>query len=227
MFKYTHERKWETNLIIFFINIFLFVFLPSIVAVSLFKIINSETICSLIGSIVYILVLYIIYFKDINLEIKLLFKNFRECFNTMTKCYMLGVGIMIISNLIISFTIGEISGNETVVRETITKFPLYSFISVVVLAPLAEELLFRKSLRTVISNKWLFCILSGLLFGGAHLIGSYTGLIDLIYIIPYGGLGFSLALMYCETKSIFSSIFVHSFHNTLSFVLIMAATLWK
>jgi len=86
-------------------------------------------------------------------------------------------------------------------------------------APLTEELIFRKSIRDVIKNKWLYIIISGLIFGGLHVVSSIDSLIDLIYLIPYCSLGFVFASLYIKTNNIYSTIVAHSFHNTLALLL--------
>jgi len=46
-------------------------------------------------------------------------------------------------------------------------------------------------------------------------------LIDLVYIVPYGALGFAFALSYDKTKTIYSSIAMHMIHNTIAFILLI------
>ena len=43
-----------------------------------------------------------------------------------------------------------------------------------------------------------------------------TSLIEILYIIPYGALGFFFAKAFYETDNIFSSISVHMIHNTIA-----------
>jgi membrane protease YdiL (CAAX protease family) len=98
-------------------------------------------------------------------------------------------------------------------------------ISLSIIAPLNEELIFRKSLSTIIKNKYVFAICSGLLFGGAHLLtnvlsGSFV-ISDLIYLLPYSSLGVSFAIMNYETDSTFTSIFMHCIHNTCTGLLLL------
>ena len=81
------------------------------------------------------------------------------------------------------------------------------------IAPFNEEIVFRKTLKDVFKNKWVFAFLSFLLFGGAHVIGEATTLIDYLYIIPYGALGGAFALAYHDTDTIFTSLTLHMVHN--------------
>ena len=68
---------------------------------------------------------------------------------------------------------------------------------------------------SIFKNKWIFVILSFLLFGGAHVMGNVTSYVDLLFIIPYGALGYVFALAYYKTNTIFTSISLHMFHNTV------------
>jgi membrane protease YdiL (CAAX protease family) len=84
------------------------------------------------------------------------------------------------------------------------------------LAPFTEEIVFRKTLKDAIGKyKWLFMVLSFLLFGGAHVIGNATSWVDYLYIIPYGSLGAAFALSYYKTDTIFTPMSMHIVHNLI------------
>ena len=91
-------------------------------------------------------------------------------------------------------------------------------ISTVLFAPINEELTFRKSIRDAINNKWAYVLLSGIIFGGLHVISYVSSPLDLVYLIPYCSLGISFALLYYKTNNIFSSISMHMMHNLLSII---------
>ena len=63
------------------------------------------------------------------------------------------------------------------------------------------------------------------MFGFGHLMADITGgnfqILRLLYIVPYGSLGFVFALMNRDNKSTFSSIMIHSIHNFLTGLLIL------
>ena len=159
--------------------------------------------------------------KDLIKEFKIYIKNFKKNIPIMLKYYILGILIMIISNLFISMIIGEVSSNESAVRENLFAFPVYTMLSIMIVAPLSEELVFRKSISPLIKNKWIYAVVCGLLFGGAHLLAGEFKLINLLYLIPYGSLGFVFALMNRETKTTFSSITMHCIHNTFTGLLLL------
>lgn len=135
------------------------------------------------------------------------------------KYWLVGLGIMIVTNYTILFFIGQMPSNESVNRSIITAYPLYAALCMCVIAPLEEEIIFRLSLRKIFSSKYLYALCSGLIFGYAHVLG--TGFPEILYIIPYGALGFMFALAYYETDNIFTSVSLHIIHNILTILLIV------
>ena len=131
----------------------------------------------------------------------------------------MGFIIMAVSNLVITYILNKgIAGNEQEVRNYIDSFPLFMIFNTVIYAPLTEELTFRKSFKTAINNKWLYVLTSGLVFGMVHISSYITNWTDLIYLIPYGSLGISFALLYHKTNNIYSTINMHAMHNLLAVV---------
>ena len=174
-----------------------------------------------ISDLLFLVLLFFIYRKDILKEFKKffnkkLFSNIRLSFNY----WIVGLIIMVISNGIIAvITGGGLAGNEESVRELIDKFPIYMAFQVMLYAPITEEIIFRKTIKKSINNKWFYILISGFVFGGLHVIGNIETSLDWLYLIPYCSLGFIFAMLYSKTNNIFSTITAHSFHNTLAFIL--------
>lgn len=148
------------------------------------------------------------------------FKNFKkENINIAFKNWLCGLGIMIISNLIISFIVKDIAANESANRELLNNLPITNMIIMVIIAPLIEEITFRASFKNAFSKWSTFAIVTGLLFGLAH-IAEYN-LLELLFIIPYGALGFFFAKAMYETDNIYTSYLAHFIHNGLCILLIM------
>ena len=68
-------------------------------------------------------------------------------------------------------------------------------------------------------NKYLYIISSGIIFASMHLASENLSLNTLLYIIPYSSLGITFAYTYYKTNNIFSTIMLHSFHNTMAIIL--------
>ena len=122
---------------------------------------------------------------------------------------------MMISNFIINSLTGTIAGNEQSIQNTLTKLPLYTFIQAAIFAPFVEEMVFRQSIKNIITNKTTFIIASGLIFGGLHVIGNIHTLYDILYIIPYATPGIVFAYILAKTDNIFVPITIHFIHNFL------------
>ena len=122
---------------------------------------------------------------------------------------------MLISNTIISFVL-KAGGpqNEKLVQNMISSSPWIMLIAAGIIAPIIEELIFRKGFKKAFPNKYLFVILSGVIFGLLHVVSAKT-LLEALYIIPYSSLGIAFAITYYKTDTVFSSIFVHILHNSI------------
>ena len=229
------NNNCKTNIIsnflksLFLIFLFLFGQVLMVLIVSLFGIhyrnlsYNNKIILLLIGEFFVILIFFIVYKKTIVRDFNNFFnKNFFSNISTSISYWMIGVTIMVISNIFISLiTNGGVAVNEESVRELIDKVPLYMLFNVSIYAPFTEELVFRKSFKDFIDDKKTYILVSGLVFGGIHIISSLTNLAGLLYIVPYGALGIIFAKLYRETDNIFSTISIHSLHNFISFVIFM------
>ena len=178
-------------------------------------------------NIIYLIIIVFCYFKTLKKDFKPFFKNFANNFEEAFKYYFIGLGIMIFSNLIITFVLnGGVGENEETVRSYIDIAPFLMLLEVSIYAPLAEELLFRKSIRDVVSNKWLYVLLSGFIFGALH-VTSLNSLIDLVYLIPYCSLGFAFSYIYAKSDNIYSTICINAMHNTITIVLyLLGASIW-
>lgn len=162
----------------------------------------------LISSILYI------YKKDIKKNIIDLKKNHQVYFKKYLKYWFIAIGLMMISNFIILLiNPNNMANNEEAVRQMFNNTPIFTFIQAVILAPLLEELVFRKSFRYMFSNNIMFVILSGLVFGSFHVVGSFESLFDLIYIIPYSVPGLVFAYTLTKNDNIFIPIGLHFIHN--------------
>lgn len=120
---------------------------------------------------------------------------------------------------------GQLAENEEAVRSLIDIYPIYMIFQLIIYAPLTEELIFRKSIRNICQNKYIYIFLSGLIFGGLHAISSITTPLDLIYLIPYCSLGFIFAFLYSKTDNIFSTITAHAFHNGLALLVYLTTVI--
>ena len=149
-------------------------------------------------------------------EFKIFKENYKSYFEKYFKYWVLGIALMSLSNALISIiTRDNVGNNEQLIREAIKVLPVYSVITTCLVAPIAEELIYRKTIKNIFRKKWLSIIMSGLIFGLAHVIGTYDNIKDLLYIIPYGILGSVFMYIYYKSENIYTTIFLHFIHNSL------------
>lgn len=166
-------------------------------------------------------IIYIIYFKnDLKQELISLKKNYKTILKTTFKYWLIGLSIMIISSFIINFL--NIPSNTTNQETNITllqRMPIIATIIMAILAPITEELVFRKGLHKFTTNKHTYAITSGIIFASIHLISSFTSLSDIImiiHLIPYSAVGIAFGYAYHKTDNIYGTIIFHTIHNLLS-----------
>ena len=176
-----------------------------------------------IVSLIYILIVLLMFKDEIKKGIKDLKDNFVERGFVSVTCWMVGILIMIISSTILNKLLGKSAAtNELGIREALKRVPIYMFISCTIIAPIFEEMVFRISIKGIIKNNFIFILTSGFIFGFIHITQDLVNVIEgtssifqLLYIIPYGSMGLALAYLYSKTKNITLPILVHFVHNTI------------
>ena len=225
------DRKW-LPIIVFILLLVLMAYLP-IIPLKLFKIDTNNfsksmvILYSFICDLGYMIILFFVYKKDIIKDLKDLKNNFVKIFDQAFKHYVVGLILMIVTNFVIALVFSSANANnEEAIREYINLYPLYMLFSVSIYAPFVEEILFRKAIYNSVLpykqntfTKYIYVILSGLIFASLHVVGLSDKLVDYIYIIPYLSLGVAFSLLYYKSKNIFSSIMMHSLHNTVTILL--------
>lgn len=177
---------------------------------------TARIICYAISDLIYIVILLLMFRKEIVNGIKDLKENFSDRSFLAVNCWIVGCIIMTISSILISFFAKQgISENEKLVRESIKLAPIYMLFTCSVVAPILEEIVFRRSMGGLIKNKWIYILISGLSFGLLHVIGNNPSALDYLYVVPYGAMGCSFAYLYYKTKNISLPIIIHMIHNTI------------
>ena len=205
------------NFIYSFKNIFIYLLLTIIVSGLLYRINIKGLYLNLITTIIILIVLILLNLDIFKNKFSDLKKNFKKYIFIMLENWCFGTAIMIITNVLITNITGNIAINESLNRENIDNYILLSFITIVLLTPIIEEISFRASFKSLFKNKYLFCLFTSIIFGLFHVI--FSG--DYIFIIPYAAAGFFLAKTYFETDNIYTSIIAHSFHNFLTIIIIL------
>lgn len=228
------------NFIKALLNIFLYMLvIPQLIALIIFQFIdinnlNNIAIINILVYLINIIIIFIIHNKSIKSEWHLYLKNFKSYIKIAFKNWGKGLLLMMLLNIIVINLVGSLASNEVQNRDILQQLPIFSIFTMVFMGPILEEFLFRKNFKEAFKNKKLFLIITSLLFGLAHVISNldYSSLQallgsskELLYILPYGSLGYFFGKAYYETDCIFTSITAHMFHNGLSIMLILLSSL--
>lgn len=177
--------------------------------------VRDATILNFLSSLVFGIFLIIIYRKDLKKEWKIFKSKLSDNLDIGIKYWLIGLFFMMSTNILINLIWKSgTATNEQAVQKMITSLPFVMLLSAGILAPLNEEILFRKCFRDTFKNNIVFALVSGVFFGFLH-VSTATTLSQFIYIVPYSCLGISFAVMYIKTKSVFTSMTMHMAHNSI------------
>lgn len=141
------------------------------------------------------------------------------------KLWFIGLIIMMISNGIIAGMTKGLASNEEANRQLMLQYPIYMVISTMMLAPFIEELTFRGNFKEAFKNKKVFILFTAFVFASVHVLNGITSPLELLYYIPYGALSIAFGKIYMETDNIYTTMVIHSVHNSLSIILLVIAYL--
>ena len=231
MKKYSKYIKCISALLLFFLSP-LFKYIPVILfKLDMNNISNTTQVyLTTFSNLICFIVLVLMYRKDI-------INGFKDIKNKKGKplldgfnYWFLGLMIMVLSNTILS-SISNIgtSTNEAHIRVWLES-SWVSILSIAIISPIIEELVWRQSIYDICRNKWVYIFSSGVLFGALHVFSSpITSIIDVLYLIPYCSMGIAFTYTQYKTKNIIPSITMHIIHNslnTISTLLFMGMITW-
>ena len=114
------------------------------------------------------------------------------------------------------------SRNQQIASNLTLSQPIFAFFTVVVFAPLTEELIFRGMLARYLFPKQdnmkqtaLFLLVSSVLFALIH----FPGTLQQFFV--YASLGFSLGLAYINRKGLLYSISLHALNNLIGYLMLL------
>lgn len=173
----------------------------------------------IIEYIVIFLIMVLLFRKQLIHDFKLFKTYFREYNSLVFKTWFKSLITMMILSLSIQLITNiETATNQETLNQMFTKLPVLIVFLTMIYAPVVEELMFRGVFRKFINNKYLFIILSGVVFGILHVIDDFKSVSELLYIFVYSSLGIYLASLYYKTNNICTNIYFHFIQNTFSVI---------
>ncbi len=127
----------------------------------------------------------------------------------------------VVSLLLALLQIQGTSDNQQTVDMTFQLMPVVTTFTVLVFAPIVEEVVFRGVIYRSIRQKSSFLVaslVSSILFALLHFSGSMA---DIPYLLVYGTLGWIMCYSYNKSKTIYAPIAVHFVNNFIA-ILMMA-----
>lgn len=177
---------------------------------------------SIIFEILYYVLIFALVLYIFGKRLKRDFKAFKENFGTymgyIFKWWGIMLGLSIVAAGIRLLLGGDV---ETANQAGLNSMPLwYVGPLAMIWAPFVEEGIFRGGLRRFVKNDKLFIVLSALLFGLLHTVGSETGLYNIfIQSLQYMVMGGVMAHVYTKTNNICVNMGVHCVQNTFGVVM--------
>lgn len=171
---------------------------------------------SLIANFFLMFLIIGIYFNEIKDDLTNYKKNFKKLFLSGGKAFIIGIIIyMIISVILVElFPNGS---NESVdsLLHIYDKSPFLLLISTLFYFPIVEELVFKKTFRNFINNKWLFIIVTAVMNGFFEVVFSYNDIMGIINALPLIVFYGMLSYIYYETGNIAVSISYRMIFNLI------------
>ena len=204
--------------------IFLYLGLTLTFSIMFYKLLTSQNVylvnlSYILIDLITLIIFLLIFRKTVIPDFFDFTKKKEKYINKYLKYWLIGLLIMVTSNGIINSFIG-LPINEEGNREILFKLPYYSLVTMIIISPIIEELMTRVILKDAFKHHIIYVLLSGLIFGGLHMLSIGNNLWQLLYIIPYGALGCAFAKMYDDSNNIWVNIFFHSLHNFACILLI-------
>lgn len=182
----------------------------------------ENTTLGIIFEILYYVLIFALVLYIFGKRLKRDFKAFKENFGTymgyIFKWWGIMLGLSIVAAGIRLLLGGDV---ETANQAGLNSMPLwYVGPLAMIWAPFVEEGIFRGGLRRFVKNDKLFIVLSALLFGLLHTVGSETGLYNIfIQSLQYMVMGGVMAHVYTKTNNICVNMGVHCVQNTFGVVM--------
>ena len=197
--------------------VYILIFLISMGLIFIVPLFYENKILNYIFEGLIILVLAIVFRKDLKRDFKYFKEYFKEYSGYVFKMYLISLGFMLILNIAIRMYTGlSEATNQADLNEAFKSNPLLVILAAAIMAPFMEELLFRGIFRKVLNNKYAYLISSSIIFGALHVVDDFKSPKELLFILSYSLLGFFFGTVYEKTNNLFANIFFHFVQNSMA-----------
>lgn len=179
---------------------------------------SFDSILEFVSNLILIVGLIYIYRNDLKNYLKDFKKNAKRNILMILIFSILIIVLVPIINLLINsiFKIDGSTSNDNSLLESFKNNPFRIGLMTIIYYPIVEEIVFEKTLKDVISNKWLFMVLSSLFFWYYNI--AYSANFTLVAIagsFSYFAVGLVKAYTFSKTDNLFVPIFIKAIYNAL------------
>ena len=172
-------------------------------------------------------VVILVYHRYLGAALAQLGKRFGHVLGDCVACFLLYMAANVFVSVIITLCFPSFANaNDANIQSMANDRFWVTFVGTVLLAPLAEEVLFRGVIFGSLYrlNRPMAYIFSTLLFGSVHIIGylftdGYTWTEAAVSLLQYLPAGLCLGWVYADTNTIFAPVLVHT---TVNLIAVMA-----
>ncbi len=181
----------------------------------------QEQYQALANFIIYIFLfipLIYIFLEVLITDLKDFFKHFFKNISLIVYGYFILIIFSNVAQMILNLLNSEPAQNQATIEQILSGgYILPMAIMTVILAPICEELIFRKSIYSFFKNDTISLWVSSLTFGLIHVLQG-----DFINIISYASSGLAFGIVYNKSnRNIFVTILLHSLSNLLSLMVLL------
>lgn len=172
---------------------------------------------TLVMNFALLFIIIYIYKDSLKRELLTFKKGLPKILGTGFIIFLIGFGLYGIFNSLICELFPSISNvNYDAMSKMFTETPLLLFISTIFYYPVIEELVFKKTFKDIIKNKWVFIISTGVLNALFEVLLTNSGSgVGLMFLIPISLFYMSFSYMYYKTDSIVTPIIFRMFYNII------------
>jgi len=189
---------------------------------------GNSILINILSNFVCLTLILLIYFNDLKKDLKKYIKNYKNYTKKTFKYFLYGLLGYVLINFIIAISLQSFNISNDNINALESEFanniiPL--IITTMFYYPIIEELVFKKTFKDIIKNKWLFVIISAFANAFFAYAFSATNVITLVYIIPSTIFYMGLSYSYYESNNIFVPIIYRIIYNAIPNIALLIETL--
>lgn len=209
----------KNNFLICFLNVITLSFIELLIYSIISDYNNNLPLTYVLTYLISLLIFYFLFDNELVSDFKDLKKVFKEHAKNLIIAFITLTTITLLTNTIITKFATVLPANELLTRTTLKAYPISMGITIILLAPIIEEIIYRLPFRYIKNHRFLTYIIYSSIFALIHITSLKTPL-ELLYIIPYFFQSLTFGYGLYKTNNIFVSIIMHIIYNSLNFMLL-------